>query len=99
MRLSASSHLATAIFCWLPPENDADPRPQRAVIDFDAVEDALDRVRLARRLDQADAAEALDHRQRDIVLAGELEEQRLGLAILRQEADARCSGGAHRAAR
>ena len=37
-RLSASSHLAIAIFCWLPPEKAPTARPQRAAIDLDPVE-------------------------------------------------------------
>ena len=51
----------------------------------------------ARAVDQAEAAEAVDHRQRDVALAVELQEQALGLAVLRHQADADI--GAHRIAR
>ena len=40
MRLSASSHLAMAIFCWLPPENAPAGGPERAAVDLDPVEHA-----------------------------------------------------------
>ena len=72
MRLSASSHLATAIFCWLPPEKTLTRRPQRAALDFDPVEDAL-RPRLLRApCRRGRNGETVDNRQRGVVLAVEL---------------------------
>src|SRR5262249_13411845 len=65
-----------------------DWRPESAAIDFDAAERAGDRALLASALHKAKTAEALDNRQRSIVLAVELDEQSLGLAVLRQETHA-----------
>ena len=87
MRLSREQPLGDGDLLLVAAGERADPGPQRAVVDLDAVEDAADRLGLAAAVDQPGAAEALDHRQRDVVLAGELDEQRLGLAVLRQEAE------------
>src|ERR1700732_3562854 len=59
-----------------------DWRPQRTAIDFDAPERAGNGAHLAAVLHEAKTAEALNNRQRNIVFAVELDEQRLGLAIL-----------------
>ena len=89
MRLSANSHLAMAIFCWLPPEK-APPRVQSARRSTSTrSEDRADGRGLALAVDQARARQKRSITgMRGVVLAGELEEQPLGLAVLRHEADA-----------
>ena len=57
------------------------------MVHLDAIEYSLDRGGFLRRVDEAAACEALDHRQRDIVAAAELRKQRLGFAVLRQHTD------------
>ena len=96
MRLSASSHLAIAIFCWLPPEK-APTRVHRArSATSTRSEDSAHGLGLARRRSARSRRSGSITGNRDIVLAVELEEQRLGLAVLRHQADADL--GAHRIA-
>ena len=90
MRLSASSHLAIAIFCWLPPEKAPTRRHRaRAVAPRRDRRAPRDRRGLGRACrSRPQRAKRVDDRQRDVVLAVQLQEQRLGLAILRHQADA-----------
>src|SRR3984957_15619886 len=62
--------------------------PKRPPIDVDAFKDRLNCRSLDGTIDQKPAGIAIDNRQRRVVLAAELERQRLRLAILRDEADA-----------
>ncbi len=71
----------------------ADARPQRPAVNVDPVEDRLHRRGLAPAVDQRPAHETVDHRQGRVVLAAQLQRQRLGLAVLGDEADA--DVGAH----
>ena len=75
----------------------ADPRPQCAAIHVDPLENRLDRRRLADAVDERPAGKSIDDRQGGVVLAAERQRQRLGLAVLRDEADADI--GAHRVRR
>ncbi len=74
--------------------------PERARVDLDAVEDAGSTASVSASPSiRPQRGEAVDHRQRDVVLAVELEEQRLGLAVLRHQADADIRRASRRAAR
>ena len=100
MRLSASSHLAMRDLLLVAAGEGAGARPQRALVDLDAAED-LARPPRSRALPsmRPTRAKRVDHRQRGVVLAAELQEQGLGLAVLRHQADADVRRGSHRRAR
>ena len=78
----------------------ADPGPQRPAVDLDAVEHARRPAAVSAAVSiRPTRREAVDDRQRGVVLAVELQEQRFGLAVLGHQADADIGAGSRRAAR